>query len=203
MLREQPTIPADPPATPPSFYVKAFTDPASVPALLLANEGGYMTPGESDSRAAHAAEFGAIGAITNARGLAGMYRPLSLGGGDLVTGEHLVHMSLTASAGTDAVLAVPSRFSLGFVKAADNRHLPPADQEGALLSATAFGHVGMGGSVGFCDPAARLAFGYSMNKQGIGLGINARGQALVDATYRALGYRQVYGGIWYAPGEIS
>ncbi|MEV4354183.1 serine hydrolase domain-containing protein [Nonomuraea sp. NPDC049625] len=201
--RVAPTIPADPPATPPSFYVKAFTDPASMPALLLANEGGYMTPGESDSRAAHAAEFGAIGAITNARGLAGMYRPLSLGGGGLVTGEHLVHMSLTASAGTDAVLAVPSRFSLGFVKAADNRHLPPADQEGALLSASAFGHVGMGGSVGFCDPAARLAFGYSMNKQGIGLGINARGQALVDATYRALGYRQVYGGIWYAAGEIS
>ncbi|MET7333019.1 serine hydrolase domain-containing protein [Nonomuraea sp. NPDC005650] len=201
--RVAPTIPADPPEAPPSFYVKAFTDPNSMPALLLSNEGGYMTPGESDSRAAHAAEFGAIGAITNARGLAGMYRPLSLGGGELVTGEHLAHMSITVSAGTDAVLAVPSRFSLGFVKAADNRHLPPADSEGALLSTTAFGHVGMGGSVGFCDPPARLAFGYSMNKQGIGLGINARGQALVDATYRALGYRQVYGGIWYAPGEIS
>ncbi|MFI7134280.1 serine hydrolase domain-containing protein [Nonomuraea sp. NPDC050153] len=201
--RVAPTIPADPPEAPPSFYVKAFTDPASMPALLLSNEGGYMTPGESDSRAAHAAELGAIGAITNARGLAGMYRPLSLGGGELINGEHLAHMSITVSAGTDAVLAVPSRFSLGFVKAADNRHLPPADSEGALLSTTAFGHVGMGGSVGFCDPPARLAFGYSMNKQGIGLGINARGQALVDATYRALGYRQVHGGIWYASGEIS
>ncbi|MEQ4723380.1 serine hydrolase domain-containing protein [Nonomuraea sp. B19D2] len=32
---------------------------------------------------------------------------------------------------------------------------------------------------------------------------NPRGQALVDATYRALGYKQVYGGIWSARGEIS
>ncbi|SEG53331.1 CubicO group peptidase, beta-lactamase class C family [Nonomuraea solani] len=199
--RVAPTIPADPPEEPPAFYVKAFTDPASLPALVLAHEGGYMALGESDSRAAHSAEIGAVGAITNARGLAGLYRPLSLGGGDLVTREHLAYMAVTASAGIDAVLLAPTRFSLGFMKATDNRHLPPADSEGALLSATAFGHAGMGGSVGFCDPAARLAFGYTMNKQGAGLGVNPRGQALVDATYRALGYQQVYGGMWYAPGD--
>jgi CubicO group peptidase (beta-lactamase class C family) len=110
-------------------------------------------------------------------------------------------MSLTASAGADAVLLVPTRWSLGFMRSMGNRHLPAADSEGALMSATAFGHAGMGGSVGYCDPAARLAFGYAMNKQGTGLGINPRGQALVDATYRALGYRQVYGGIWLAPGD--
>lgn len=195
--RVAPTIPADPPETPPTFYIRAFTDPASLPALLLANEGGYMAPGESDSRAAHQAEFGAIGAITNARGLAGMYLPLSLGGGDLVSREQLQVMSLTAVAGGDAVLAVPTRFSLGFMKSMDNRHLPPADSEGALMSATAFGHAGMGGSAGFCDPAARLAFGYTMNKQGPGLGINPRGQALVDAMYRTLGYQRARGGIWY------
>ncbi|MEV0617815.1 serine hydrolase domain-containing protein [Nonomuraea sp. NPDC050404] len=195
--RVAPTIPADPPPAPPSFYVKAFGDPASMSALVLAHEGGYMRPGESDSRAAHAAEIGAVGAITNARGLAGLYRPLSLGGGGLVSGEHLALMSLIASAGTDAVLLAPTHFSLGFAKSVDNRHLPAPDSEGVLLSETAFGHPGMGGSVGFCDPAARLAFGYTMNKQGSGLGVNPRGQALVDATYRALGYRQAYGGIWY------
>ncbi|GAA3593100.1 serine hydrolase domain-containing protein [Nonomuraea rosea] len=199
--RVAPTIPADPPEEPPAFSIKAFTDPASLPALLLAHEGGYMAFGESDSRAAHAAESGAIGAITNARGLAGLYRPLSLGGGELVSGEHLAAMSLTVSAGADAVLLVPTRWALGFMKSMDNRHLPPADSEGVLMSATAFGHAGMGGSVGFCDPAARLAFGYTMNKQGPGLGVNPRGQALVDAAYRALGHRQVYGGIWLAPGD--
>ncbi|WP_217371017.1 serine hydrolase domain-containing protein [Nonomuraea antri] len=197
--RVAPTIPADPPPVPPAFYVKAFTDPTSVQALLLGNDGGYLA--ESDSREAHAAEHGAVGAITNARGLAGLYRPLSLGGDGLIGREHLELMSLTLSAGTDAVLAVPTRFAMGFMKAMDNRHLPPADSEGALMSATAFGHSGMGGSAGFCDPAARLAFGYTMNKQGPGLGINPRGQALVDATYRSLGYQQVYGGIWRAPGH--
>jgi CubicO group peptidase (beta-lactamase class C family) len=196
--RVAPTIPADPPQVPPTFYVRAFTDPASIPALLLGNAGGYMVPGESDSRAAHAAEFGAVGGITNARGLAGMYAPLSLGGGDLVTRERLQVMALTAVAGGDAVLAVPTHFGLGFMKSVDNRYLPPADSEGVLMSATAFGHAGMGGSVGFCDPAARLAFGYMMNKQGTGLGINPRGQALVDAAYRTLGHRQAHGGIWYA-----
>ncbi|MGP3954791.1 serine hydrolase domain-containing protein [Nonomuraea sp. 3N208] len=195
--RVAPTIPADPPEVPPTFYVRAFTDPTSVAALLLANEGGYMAPGESDSRAAHAGEQGAVGGITNARNLAVLYRPLSLGGGELVSREQVQIMALTESAGTDAVLAVPTRFSLGFMKAADNRYLPGSDSEGALLSATAFGHAGMGGSVGFCDPPARLAFGYTMNKQGAGLGINPRGQAMVDATYRALGYRQVNDGLWY------
>jgi hypothetical protein len=33
-----------------------------------------------------------------------------------------------------------------------------------------------------------------MNKQGSGLGVNERGQSLVNAVYRALGYRLVPGG---------
>ena len=200
--RVAPTIPADVPAEPPRFYLDAFGDPSSLSALVLANEGGYITsPGESDRREAHAAEFGAVGGITNARGLAGMYRPLSQGGDDLVSRDELAIMAYPVSAGLDAVLAVPTRFSTGFMLAVDNRYLPAADSEGALLSPTAFGHAGMGGSAGFCDPPARLAFGYTMNKQGSGLGINPRGQALADATYRALGYRQLNGGIWLAPGD--
>ena len=66
------------------------------------------------------------------------------------------------------------------------------------MSEEAFGHNGMGGAVGFADPRARLSFGYTMNRQGPGLGVNARGQSLVDATYRALGYKQTGGGTWYA-----
>jgi CubicO group peptidase (beta-lactamase class C family) len=201
--RVAPTIPADPPGPGdpvPSMWVAAFTDPTSVPALMLANSGGYMmVPGESDSRAAHAAEMGAVGGIGNARALAGMYRPLALGGGDLVSPERIAVMGAVSSAtSVDAVLLVPSRFSLGFVKSLDNRHLPIGDREGVLLSEEAFGHLGMGGSIGFADPVARMSFGYTMNRQGIGLGINARGQSLVDAVYRALGYRRAgVDGPWY------
>jgi CubicO group peptidase (beta-lactamase class C family) len=55
----------------------------------------------------------------------------------------------------------------------------------------------MGGSIGFADPKARMSFGYTMNRQGSGVGINERGQSLVDAAYRALGYRQVNGGMHF------
>jgi CubicO group peptidase (beta-lactamase class C family) len=206
--RVAPTIPADPTAPGtlvPSMYVAALTDPGSLPGLMIGNNGGYlMVPGESDSRAAHAAEMGAVGGITNARGLAGMYRPLALGGAHdgvrLVGPDQLVLMGAVASATeVDAVVLVPSRFSLGFVKSVDNRYLPPADREGILMSEPAFGHSGMGGSLGFADPAARMSFGYTMNRQGMGLAVNERGQSLVDAVYRALGHRQVADGLWYQP----
>jgi CubicO group peptidase (beta-lactamase class C family) len=198
--RVAPTIPAAPPDPAPSFYVAALTDPTSVPALVLANSGGYMlVPGESDTRAAHAAEFGAVGGITNARGLAGMYRPLALGGAPLVDPAQVALMAaVSAATSVDAVLLVPTRWALGFVKTIDNRYLPVADREGVLMSEEAFGHPGMGGSHGFADPRARLSFGYTMSRQGTGTGVNERGQSLIDAVYRALGYRRIGdGGPWY------
>jgi CubicO group peptidase (beta-lactamase class C family) len=201
--RVAPTIPADPTApgtAVPSLFIAAMTDPTSMQGLMLANSGGYMTvPGESDSRAAHSAVMGAVGGITNARGLAGMYRPLALGGAGLVSPERVARMGAVVSAtGFDAVCMVPSRFTLGFMKGVDNRYLPAGDREGLLLSEEAFGHCGMGGSLGFADPRARLSFGYAMNRQGIGLAVNERGQSLVDAAYRALGYRRVDdGGPWF------
>lgn len=198
------TIPVDP-AQPgvllPSLFVTALTQPESVAGLMLLNNGGYMAPGESDSRAAHTAEMGAIGGISNARGLAGMYRPLALDGEyhgvRLVEPQQIPQMSNVVVAGLDAVVGVPSRFGLGFQKATDNSHLPPNDREGLLVSEEAFGHNGMGGSLGFADPGARLSFGYTMNRQGPGLCLNERGQSLVDAVYRTLGYRQTGGGTWY------
>jgi hypothetical protein len=55
----------------------------------------------------------------------------------------------------------------------------------------------MGGSLGFADPGARLSFGYAMTQMGPGLGVNARGQSLVDAVYRAVGYRAAPDGTWF------
>ena len=49
---------------------------------------------------------------------------------------------------------------------------------------------------GFADPECSLWFGYAMNKQGAGILLNERGQSLVDATYRALGYRTNKPGSW-------
>jgi len=90
----------------------------------------------------------------------------------------------------------PSRFALGFMKSTDNRRRVRGDRDTAILSSAAFGHVGAGGSIGFADPEAGFSFGYSMNQMGPGILLNERGQSLVDAAYRALGFRSNEGGVW-------
>jgi CubicO group peptidase (beta-lactamase class C family) len=191
----------DPTAPLPRFYEAALTDPTSIAGLVMMNSGGYLFPGATNRREIHAAEIPSVNGIGNARSLAGLYRPLALGGGvdgvRLVDEAALLRMGAVASAtAVDATMLVPTRWSLGFMKANDNRHLPPGDNDSVLLSETAFGYLGAGGSLGFADPAARLSFGYTMNRQGATVGLDERGQSLVDAVYRALGHRQPDGGIW-------
>jgi hypothetical protein len=41
-----------------------------------------------------------------------------------------------------------------------------------------------------------MSFGYSMNRMGQGMGLNERGQSLVDATYFSLGYTSNASGVW-------
>ncbi len=180
-----------------SPFFKAMANPTSLQALMFHNTGGYMTRPDYDSRAAHAAEIGGAGGITNARGLAGMYAPLACGGKGLVSRDSVARMGAVSSAtGQDAVLLLPSRFSLGFMKAMDNRRQPSGLQDSVILSEDAFGHAGFGGSLGFADPKAEMSFGYTMNKMGKGAGLNERGQSLVDAVYRSLGYQSNASGTW-------
>lgn len=176
---------------------QVFSDPTSVTFLMLANNGGYMMPGECDTRAAHAAEIPSAGGLSNARGLAGLYAPIANGGGPLVDEGSVRRMGAVSSAsGIDATLFVPTRFSLGFVKAMDNRRHPAGGNSSLILSEEAFGHSGLGGSIGFADPKARMSFGYAMNKHGAGVGLNDRGQSLIDAAYRSLGYTTNAYGTW-------
>jgi len=198
--RVAPTIRADPPppSEPRSRYLTLMTnDPASIPALTVKNSGRRTVAGDHDSREAHQAVLPSQGGITNARGLAGLYAPLAMGGGTLVDADTLKQMSAVSSAvGVDATLLVGLRLALGFWKSSDNRQGPPEARDSIILSEEAFGHPGMGGSLGFADPASRLSFGYTMNKQGRGVCLNERGQGLVDAMYRALGYRTNRFGRW-------
>jgi CubicO group peptidase (beta-lactamase class C family) len=196
--RVAPVIPTlEPPAGAPvaPFFVAAMTDQTSPAALVLGNTGGYMEG--PDERRYHAAEIGSVGGITNGRALAGMYRPLALSGGyggtRLVSEPALARMAATASASRiDATLLAPTRFALGFVKTAGD--FGPGDK--LVLSEDAFGHVGSGGSIGFADPVARMSFGYVMNKMGFDTGLDDRGQSLVDAAYRGLGYRYRENDLW-------
>jgi CubicO group peptidase (beta-lactamase class C family) len=177
------------------FFIAAMSDPASPAALILGNSGGFMEA--PDERRYHAAEIGSANGITSGRGLAMLYRPLALGGAvdgvRLVSPDTLARATMTASAADlDATLLAPSRFALGFCRSMGD--FGPSDV--LVLGADGFGHPGSGGSIGFADPRERLSFGYVMSKLGFGTGLNARGQSLVDATYRALGYRTRQPGIW-------
>jgi CubicO group peptidase (beta-lactamase class C family) len=181
------------------FNKEAERNPEGLQALMIGNTG--RRPGDHDSREAHAAVLPSQGGIANARGLAGLYTPLALGGGAggvrLVDADTLAEAQAVSSASADdAMLRIGLRFGLGFMKSSDNRKSAPGATDSIILSESAFGHAGMGGSLGFADPDARLAFGYAMNKQGRGVALNERGQSLVDATYRSLGYRTNEGGRW-------
>jgi len=179
------------------FMLKVMTQPQSIQSLSLLNGGGF----DPNSRACHAAEIGGAGGISNGRGLAGIYAPLACGGTlgkvKLVDRAALARMGEVAVAThQDQTLGIPSRFALGFMKSMDNRRRAFGDRDSAVLSAAAFGHVGAGGSIGFADPAEGLSFGYSMNQMGASILLNERGQSLVDATYRTLGYRGSETGVW-------
>jgi CubicO group peptidase (beta-lactamase class C family) len=178
------------------------TDKQSIASLFFFNVGGWRTKG-ANARESHAAEIGAANGVTNARGLAGMYAPLANGGATLVDGRTLARMGeVSMATHDDATLRIPTRFALGFMKSMDNRKrsvgakLFGEDVDSVILGSDAFGHVGAGGSLGFADPAAGLSFGYTMNRMGPGLLMNERGQALVDAAYLSLGYRNKDGGVW-------
>lgn len=207
--RVAPMIPAPPPGPEepvPAMFV-AMADPTSLQTLLMFNSGGHMVPGSDGTlgfnlRAAHAAEIGAAGGISNARGLAGMYAPLANGGSlkgvDLVSRDILSRMGAVSSASAlDASILAPTRFSLGYTKSIDNRREPGCtENDSVILSEEAFGHSGFGGALGFADPAERMSFGYVMNRMGQGLGMNQRGQSLVDAVYLSLGYTSNDSGAW-------
>ena len=184
------------------FMSDLTKDPKSPAYLFFMNVGAWRSGG-ANTRAGRAAEIGAANGITNARGLAGMYAPLATGGAALVDTKTLTRMGeVSMATHDDATLRLPTRFALGFMKSMDNRRraIGPTiygeDCDSVILGSPAFGHVGAGGSLGFADPVAGLSFGYTMNKMGPGLLLNERGQALVDAAYLSLGYKDKDGGVW-------
>jgi CubicO group peptidase (beta-lactamase class C family) len=184
------------------FMIDLATKRDSPAALFFFNVGAWRVGG-ANTRAGHAAEIGAANGVTNARGLAGMYAPLAQGGAALVDGKTLARMGeVSMATHDDATLRIPTRFAPGFMKSMDNRKrsvgatLFGPDVDSVIMGSAAFGHVGAGGSLGFADPAAGLSFGYTMNRMGPGLLMNERGQALIDAAYLSLGYKNKDGGVW-------
>lgn len=195
--RVAPVFPHRPPkGAPDTPFMAAAKTPGSVTNLFVFNSGDWATRGVN-TPAGRAAEIGAAGGVGNARSLAQMFAALVDGGERLGLTPDQIAGFATCSAAShcDETLRAPTRFGPGFMLSMDNRH-PNRGGDGLIIGVQAFGHVGMGGSLGFADPAAGLAFGYTMNRLGAGLLLNDRGQSLVDAAYRCLGYRTTASGFW-------
>jgi CubicO group peptidase (beta-lactamase class C family) len=124
------------------------------------------------------AELPSTNGHATARGIARIFDAL-LGGGRHAVVEPNALADATAEQvyGEDVVLHRPSRFGIGFQLTQAERMLGPNPHT--------FGHFGAGGSLGFSDPDAQVAFGYAINTMGPRWQ-NPRNRALIDACYDCL-----------------
>jgi CubicO group peptidase (beta-lactamase class C family) len=161
---------------------QAFPPPApalrpggGIRAAAYLNPPGATGVGTANTAAWMDAELPSANAHASARGVARVYAALL--DGTLLDAGTLARATAPASDGQDLILERPSRFGLGFQLTQPERPLGPNPR--------AFGHFGAGGSLGFADPDAGVAFGYVMNNGGSGWQ-SPRNRALMDAVYAAL-----------------
>jgi CubicO group peptidase (beta-lactamase class C family) len=146
--------------------------------LAYLNPPGATGIGTVNTDAWQDAELPSANLHADARGIARFYASLADPSAPLIDRGVLAEATREASAGEDLVLARPSRFGLGFQLTQRERPLGPGPN--------GFGHFGAGGSLGFADPDAGIAFGYVMNRGGPQWR-DPRNRALIDALYAALG----------------
>ena len=153
--------------------------PSLPPLHAVALQNPVIRPYQDVSSSAwRRAEIAAATGQGNARGLAHIYGALALHGGGLLSAQTLAAATrLEVDAQIDLVIGTPVQRSRGFMHN-DNGLWGP--------NATAFGHNGAGGSIGFADTNARVGVGYAMNQMQPGLTAETRGGRLVAALYKCL-----------------
>ena len=180
--RVAPLIPPPPPtAEQVDLFTEILKDPESLLAKAFINP--MIAPETANSRAWRAAEIPAANGHTNARALARVYGVLANGGrsnGFQLLGSESIRRAHTEQAdGPDALLPLHTRFGLGFFLSTPTEKMGPNPRT--------FGHGGMGGSMAFADPDARLGFGYVMNEMHTGLWlIDPRPAAIIETVYECL-----------------
>ncbi|WP_304640582.1 serine hydrolase domain-containing protein [Pseudomonas sp.] len=158
-------------ARPDSLNFKAFGNPSSM-----------MT--STNTREWQQAEIFSANGTGTARALARFWQVMAHGGS--FDGVHLLDSSLVTkmqeehSSGVDRTLLAPTRFGLGVMLEQDY------EGGGFGMGPTAYGHPGAGGSLGFCDPEAKVGFGYVTNTMGPFVLMDPRALALSRAVYACL-----------------
>ena len=155
-------------------------DPSSRLIRGLTAGGAFGGRGIFNRRAVRAAEIPAAGGVGDARSVARLYAAC-IGTVDdtrILDAAQLRDATTQRTAGPDLVLLdLDLQWGLGF--------LVPSSVL-TLGGPHAFGHFGMGGSVGWADPDAELAFGYVMNRLALGMAGDKRSYRLVKACYDSL-----------------
>jgi len=158
-----------------SFFEELLKDPESRAARAFMNPP--VMGDVSSSRAWRAAEIPAANGHATAAALAQVYGQLACG--TLLSREGIERAREEQVAGPDAILPLETRIANGFMLAPESEPCGPNPR--------AFNHGGAGGSLGFCDPEARLGFGYVMNHMHMGAWlIDPRARNLVGAVYDSL-----------------
>jgi CubicO group peptidase (beta-lactamase class C family) len=161
-----------------SLVHRAFTRPANLPGGLA----------EWNTPRIWAATFPSVGGMASAQALAKFYAMLANGGtqngSTFFKRQTLDWMSTRLTQGFDHILQCDMAFSAGFM-------MDPLDKNGQKTrflfgkSVSAFGHIGLGGSLGFADPERGIGFAYLMSHWEAGVLPRERCTGLVDAIYNA------------------
>ncbi|MCH8133499.1 MAG: class A beta-lactamase-related serine hydrolase [Deltaproteobacteria bacterium] len=159
----------------PSFIEAILNDPQGMTAKAFANPNVF---GDVPmSREWRAAEIPAANGHASAAGIATLYGALAAG--ELLGPDAIECARQEQVCGPDLVIPLVTKIANGFM-------LTP-DQEPCGRNPKAFNHAGAGGSLGYCDPEARMGLGYTMNNMHMGAWlIDPRARALVDAVYEGL-----------------
>jgi CubicO group peptidase (beta-lactamase class C family) len=157
--------------TPGTLARKTFTSPYGLHAVNAMNNISVRTQ--------PIVSFGGIGSASS---LAKFYAMLANGGAwedrQFFSHQTLRWMTTMLADGIDRVFQIPTAFSAGFMKEAEN-----ASRKIFHGSRFSFGHPGAGGSHAFADPENRIAFAYVMNQMEQSLLPNEKSLRLVDAIY--------------------
>jgi CubicO group peptidase (beta-lactamase class C family) len=157
----------------------AAAEPADEHELMVRN--GYVNPrglsgfGVINTAEWRRAEIPSTNAHASARGVARLYAGIL--DGTVLAADTVAALCVPQVDGPDLVLDRPSRFGAGFQLSQPERVLGSGGRT--------FGHFGAGGSLGFADPDAGVAFGYVMAEMGPRWQ-NPRNRALVDAVTASL-----------------
>jgi CubicO group peptidase (beta-lactamase class C family) len=169
-----------------SLVIKAPTPPTLMgetpPDYVLATMANPPIKSEfPHDRGWRAAEIPSANGHGTAQALARMYAAFANGGTvdgiKIVSKDAIKRATAEQCSGTDRILGMPSRWGAGFALNSGGLYGP---------NDSTFGHSGMGGSMGYADPTARVSVGYTMNQMQAEIRGDSRTIGINKALYGCL-----------------